>query len=94
MTRCVKGPASHDFPIESEFGARCPEHGVTLLWRGDSIAPAEPAEIEAAGERMAALLDGQRSALCRAGEVHDVPDAHGRCEHPTCACPCHVVSGP
>ncbi|MGQ4724074.1 hypothetical protein [Streptomyces tunisiensis] len=30
MTLCIAG--EHDFPIEDETGAYCPEHGVTLLW--------------------------------------------------------------
>ncbi|MFD5711306.1 hypothetical protein ACFWHW_13065 [Streptomyces pharetrae] len=30
MTLCLSG--DHDFPIEDETGAYCPEHGVTLLW--------------------------------------------------------------
>jgi hypothetical protein len=30
MTWCISG--DHDFPIEDETGAYCPEHGVTLLW--------------------------------------------------------------
>lgn len=34
---CIKG--DHDFPVEDSQGAHCPEHGVTLLWRGDPITP-------------------------------------------------------
>ncbi|CAL9458176.1 hypothetical protein SUDANB15_02562 [Streptomyces sp. enrichment culture] len=30
MTMCIHG--DHEFPIEDETGAYCPEHGVTLLW--------------------------------------------------------------
>lgn len=37
MTQCPKG--DHDIPDEDEVGARCDEHGVTLLWRGPPIAP-------------------------------------------------------
>ncbi|MFD7284707.1 hypothetical protein [Streptomyces sp. NPDC059863] len=34
-TRCPGG--GHDFPIEDEDGARCEEHGFTLLWNGPPI---------------------------------------------------------
>lgn len=34
-TRCVNGPASHNFPIEDATGAYCPQHGVTLLFNPD-----------------------------------------------------------
>ncbi|WP_405800461.1 hypothetical protein [Streptomyces sp. NBC_01506] len=34
---CTSG--DHEFPIEDSHGAHCPEHGVTLLWRGDPIHP-------------------------------------------------------
>ncbi|MFJ1645405.1 hypothetical protein [Streptomyces sp. NPDC088258] len=34
---CAKG--GHDFPIEDEVGACCPERGVTLLYRGGPISP-------------------------------------------------------
>ncbi|MDJ0460567.1 hypothetical protein [Streptomyces sp. H27-C3] len=43
MTRCVKGPYSHDFPIEDDEGAYCAEHGVTLLWHGPPITPEDTA---------------------------------------------------
>lgn len=39
--KCVKGDREHDFPIENSLGARCPEHGVTLLFRGDPIVAEE-----------------------------------------------------
>ncbi|MET4926378.1 hypothetical protein P3L51_29180 [Streptomyces sp. PSRA5] len=29
----------HEFPIEDSRGAHCPEHGVTLLYRGTPIRP-------------------------------------------------------
>ncbi|WP_066955913.1 hypothetical protein [Streptomyces lushanensis] len=35
MTLCAKG--QHEFPIEDESGAYCPDHGVTLLWHGPPI---------------------------------------------------------
>lgn len=37
MTACVHG--GHEFPEEDEEGAHCPQHGVTLLFRGDPITP-------------------------------------------------------
>lgn len=35
MTQCPKG--DHEIPDEDEVGARCDEHGVTLLWCGPPI---------------------------------------------------------
>jgi hypothetical protein len=32
MTRCVKGPWSHEFPLEDAIGAYCERHGVALLF--------------------------------------------------------------
>jgi hypothetical protein len=37
MTECPKG--DHEFPDEDDTGARCEEHGVTLLWHGPPITP-------------------------------------------------------
>ncbi|MBT2508788.1 hypothetical protein J7I98_23455 [Streptomyces sp. ISL-98] len=37
MTECVFG--EHEFPVEDHEGAYCPEHGVTLLYRGEPITP-------------------------------------------------------
>ncbi|MFE9292338.1 hypothetical protein [Streptomyces niveus] len=34
---CTSG--AHEFPEEDDEGAYCPEHGVTLLYRGDPITP-------------------------------------------------------
>ncbi|WP_405794137.1 hypothetical protein [Streptomyces sp. NBC_01506] len=34
---CISG--GHEFPVEDDEGAYCPEHGVTLLYHGDPIAP-------------------------------------------------------
>ncbi|MFE0451577.1 hypothetical protein ACFW2D_09850 [Streptomyces sp. NPDC058914] len=36
MTLCTSG--DHEFPIEDETGAYCPEHGVTLLWHPPGFA--------------------------------------------------------
>ncbi|GAA3489684.1 hypothetical protein [Streptomyces cremeus] len=53
MTRCPSREGNgHPFPYEDETTARCPEHGVTLLWHGepitaDDLAPeASPDESE------------------------------------------------
>jgi hypothetical protein len=36
----VKCPMGrHDFPIGDSRGGHCPEHGITLLYRGDPIRP-------------------------------------------------------
>lgn len=39
--RCFAEGDAHDIPIEDGPGAYCPEHGVTLLWRGDPITSAD-----------------------------------------------------
>lgn len=49
MTRCIKG--GHDFPIEDDIGAYCPEDGVTLLWNSppiteDDLMPGAPSRVE------------------------------------------------
>ncbi|WP_329456870.1 hypothetical protein [Streptomyces sp. NBC_01497] len=42
MTQCCKG--GHDFPIEDEYSAYCPEHGVELVWHSphDPERPPHP----------------------------------------------------
>ncbi|MEV0035088.1 hypothetical protein [Streptomyces sp. NPDC050804] len=51
MTRCAKG--QHDFPIEDEAGAYCPEHGVTLVWHSppasDASQPDTPGDTDEMG---------------------------------------------
>lgn len=41
---CAKG--GHEFPVEDSRGAYCPDHGVTLLYRGDPIRPEDLAHDE------------------------------------------------
>ncbi|WP_137235153.1 hypothetical protein [Streptomyces sp. BPSDS2] len=43
MTTCYADGGAHEYPIEDETGAHCPEHGVTLLWRTDPPADSRPA---------------------------------------------------
>ncbi|MFE4176899.1 hypothetical protein ACFRR7_33475 [Streptomyces sp. NPDC056909] len=51
MTRCAKG--QHDFPIEDEAGAYCPEYGVTLVWHSppasDAGQPDTPGDTDEMG---------------------------------------------
>ncbi|MGW6601255.1 hypothetical protein [Streptomyces sp. NPDC055036] len=57
-TRCPGG--GHDFPIEDEDGARCEEHGFTLLWNGPPITedefPSTPGAPVPCGPWLAARL--------------------------------------
>lgn len=44
MTRCYADGGVHEFPLEDDTGAHCPEHGITLLWHdrpGGSDATSE-----------------------------------------------------
>lgn len=55
MTWCVTEDGLHDFPDEDKGGARCDEHGVTLLFHGPPITPADlvvaqPQPTEPAGD--------------------------------------------
>jgi len=40
--RCFADGDVHDFPVEDETGAHCPEHGVTLLWHDTNPPPRPP----------------------------------------------------
>ncbi|MEU5327882.1 hypothetical protein AB0G65_16635 [Streptomyces parvus] len=91
MRRYVEVGA-HDPPGEDETGACCPEHGVTLLWRGDPITPADAAGGSAVVlDALAAGADGPCSVVCRSGLVTDLADVHALCRLPGCACPCHAA---
>ncbi|MFD7288426.1 hypothetical protein [Streptomyces sp. NPDC059863] len=67
MTRCPGG--GHDFPVEDEGGARCDEHGLTLLWNGPPITeddlPSTPGALLPCGP-------------CRAARVFELSSPH-RC---------------
>ncbi|MFD5984589.1 hypothetical protein [Streptomyces cyaneofuscatus] len=92
MRCCAEGDA-HDFPIEGDTGAFCPEHGVTLLWRGEPITGADLArEADTSwGGRMAGA-DGPYSVVCRGASVSGLAAAHVVCRQADCGCPCHVTA--
>ncbi|WP_078631391.1 MULTISPECIES: hypothetical protein [Streptomyces] len=56
MTRCYADGEVHDFPVEDDTGAHCPEHGVTLLWRA-----APPTDSRPAAHSLEGLRPGGRS---------------------------------
>ncbi|SBU97610.1 hypothetical protein YW5DRAFT_05581 [Streptomyces sp. Ncost-T6T-1] len=90
--RCYVEEDAHESPVEDETGAYCPEHGVTLLWRGDPITAADAAGGPVVAlDALAAGADGPCSVVCRSGLVTDLADVHALCRLPGCACPCHVV---
>lgn len=92
MRCCVEGDA-HELPVEDETGAHCPEHGVTLLWRGDPIGAADvsgrPAVVL---DALSVGADGPSSLVCRSASVTDLADVHALCRFRECACPCHVLA--
>ncbi|MFJ3324021.1 hypothetical protein ACIPMT_06180 [Streptomyces griseus] len=90
--RCFAEGGVHEVPSEDGMGACCPEHGVTLLWRGDPITA-----VDVSGGSIAALdalsagADGPCSVVCRSALVTDLADVHALCRLLDCACPCHVA---
>nr|WP_202418077.1 hypothetical protein [Streptomyces sp. YIM 132580] len=93
QVRCFAEGDAHDFPIEDGTGAYCPEHGVTLLWRGEPIAGGDPAGgVDTFRGELAAGADGPYSVVCRGASVSDLAATHAICRQPGCACPCHVTA--
>ncbi|MFJ8847968.1 hypothetical protein ACIRFF_34285 [Streptomyces cyaneofuscatus] len=91
--RCYAEGDAHDFPIEDDTGAYCPEHGVTLLWSGEPIAGAGPAvEAGISWGGLTAGADGPYSVVCRGASVSDLAAAHAVCRQADCGCPCHVAA--
>ncbi|MFJ8251182.1 hypothetical protein [Streptomyces sp. NPDC094466] len=89
--RCFAVGDAHDIPVEDESGAYCPEHEVTLLWRGDPIASAEvPQGAVADLDGLTAGADGRYGVVCRSALVTDLAAVHASCPRPDCACPCHA----
>nr|WP_097868418.1 hypothetical protein [Streptomyces sp. rh34] len=86
--RCFVEGGVHDFPVEDDSGAYCPEHDVTLLWRGDPTAAAEGTEADLDG--LSAGPDGPYGVVCRSALVTDLADVHALCLRPGCVCPCHA----
>nr|WP_257895207.1 hypothetical protein [Streptomyces anulatus] len=89
--RCFAEGEVHDLPIEGESGAYCPEHEVTLLWRGDPITAADATEGPGADlDGLSAGADGPYGVVCRSASVSGLPAVHAMCQRPDCACPCHA----
>lgn len=90
--RCYVNSDKHEFPVEDQVGACCPDHGVTLLWRGDPITSAETVRGSTFPlDALSAGTDGPCSVVCRSAQVTDLADVHGLCGLPGCACPCHAA---
>lgn len=91
--RCFAEGDAHDFPIEDDTGAYCPEHGVTLLWRGEPMTGAGLAEEENAHlEELTGGADCSYSVVCRSASVSELAAAHAVCRQPDCVCPCHSMT--
>ncbi|MFD4335704.1 hypothetical protein ACFWPP_00555 [Streptomyces anulatus] len=89
--RCFAEGGVHDFPMEGESGAYCPEHEVTLLWRGDPITAADVTEgPEADLDGLSAGADGPYGVVCRSALVTGLAAVHAMCQRPDCVCPCHA----
>ena len=90
--RCYAEEGVHEVPSEDETGACCPEHGVTLLWRGDPITAADvPEGAVVALDALSVGADGPCSLACRRALVTDLADVHALCRLPECTCPCHAA---
>ncbi|WSV23159.1 hypothetical protein OG554_23570 [Streptomyces griseus] len=90
--RCYADGAAHEVPSEDRLGAYCPEHEVTLLWRGDPITSTDMAGGSViALDALSAGADGQCSVACRSALVTDLADVHALCRLPECTCPCHAA---
>lgn len=87
--RCYVVADAHDFPVEDDAAAFCPEHGVTLLRHGAPVASAGGASALVGG--LAAGADGPYSIICRSALVSDLADVHAVCRKSGCACSCHAV---
>ncbi|ALC28268.1 hypothetical protein ABE83_14985 [Streptomyces sp. CFMR 7] len=87
--RCYAEGDIHDFPVEDDTGAHCPEHGVTLL-RHDALATsADGASVLVGGLTDGA--DGPYSVICRSALVSGLADVHAVCQQSGCACSCHAA---
>ncbi|WP_247708888.1 hypothetical protein [Streptomyces sp. C3-3] len=91
--RCYAGEEAHELPIEGESGAYCPEHEVTLLWRGDPITAADATGGAGAGlDGLSAVADGPYGVVCRSALVTGLAGVHALCLRPDCVCLCHAVA--
>ncbi len=91
--RCYAEEGVHEVPSEDGMGAYCPEHGVTLLWRGDPITAADVSGASVVAlDALSAGAEGPCSIVCRSALVTDLAGVHSLCRLLECTCPCHVVS--
>ncbi|MFJ9980180.1 hypothetical protein [Streptomyces cyaneofuscatus] len=91
--RCYAEGDAHDFPFEDDTGAYCPEHDVTLLWRGEPITGVDLAEeADTSWGGLTAGADGPYSVVCRGASVSGLAAAHAVCRQPDCGCSCHVTA--
>ncbi|MEV7656889.1 hypothetical protein AB0O39_22230 [Streptomyces anulatus] len=91
--RCFAEDDAHDFPVKDGSGAYCPEHEVTLLWRGDPVTAADATGGADAGlDGLSAGADGPYGVVCRSALVTGLADVHALCLRPDCVCPCHAVA--
>ncbi|WP_257895125.1 hypothetical protein [Streptomyces anulatus] len=91
--RCFAEGDAHDIPIEDGTGAYCPEHEVTLLWRGDPITSADVPQGSVADlDGLSAGADGPYGVVCRSALVTGLAGVHALCLRPDCVCPCHAVA--
>ncbi|ARI53003.1 hypothetical protein A6E92_12920 [Streptomyces sp. S8] len=87
--RCYAEGDIHDFPVEDDTGAHCPEHGVTLLRHDGPAASADGASALVGG--LEAGADGPYSIICRSALVSDLADVHAVCRPSGCSCSCHAA---
>ncbi len=87
--RCYAVADAHDFPVEGDTGAHCPEHGVTLLRHAALTASADGADAHVGG--LSAGANGPYSIICRSALVSGLDHVHAVCRQPGCACSCHAV---
>lgn len=91
LMRCYAEGGVHEFPVEDDTGAYCPEHGVTLLWRGEPIAGVGLAEVaDAHLDELVGGAGGSCSVVCRGASVSELAVTHALCRQPDCVCSCHV----
>ncbi|WP_308462588.1 hypothetical protein [Streptomyces sp. SM13] len=83
----------HEVLSEDGTGVFCPEHGVTLLWRGDPLSAADlSGGSVVALDALSVGVEGPCSVVCRSALVMDLADVHALCRLPECTCPCHVLT--
>lgn len=91
--RCYADGGAHESSVEGETGAYCPEHEVTLLWRGDPITVADATGgAVVALDGLSAGADGPHGVVCRSALVTDLASVHALCLREDCACQCHAAA--